>query len=128
MERIHRRTKQNHLLDPDNHDGVIGHVESDILKCKVKWALGSITMNKASRAYKIPVELFQMLRVVLLKCCTQYASKFGKLISGHRTEKRVFILISEKVNAKCSNYHTVALISHDSKVMLKILHPSFNST
>ena len=94
---------------------MIGHVESDILKCKVTWALGSLTMNKASRGDKIPVELFQMLRVMLLKCCTQYADKFGKLVSGHRTEKSVFILIPEKVNAKCSNYHTV----HSSHMIAK---------
>ena len=62
MESIHRRTKQKDLHDPDNHDGVISHLESDILKCKVKWALGSITMNKASRGDKIPVELSQILR------------------------------------------------------------------
>ena len=62
MESIHRRTKQKDLHDPDNHDVVISHLESDILKCKVKWALGSITMNKASRGDKIPVELSQILR------------------------------------------------------------------
>ena len=69
---------------------------------------------------------FKSLKVMLLKCCTQYASKFGKLSSGHRTGKRsVFIPIPKKGNAKeCSNYHTIALISHTSKVMLKILQVS----
>ena len=74
------------LHDPDNHDGVITYLEPDILKCEVKWALGSITTNKASGSDGIPVELFQILR----KCYTQYASKFGKLSSGHRTGKGEF--------------------------------------
>ena len=73
------------LHDPDKHDGVITHLEPDIMECKVKWALGSITSNKASGGDGIPVELFQILKDG--KCCTQYASKFGKLSSGHRTGK-----------------------------------------
>ena len=73
------------LHNPDNHSGVITHLESDILECEVMWALGSITMNKASGGDGIPGELFQILKVMLLKCYTQYASKFGKLTSGHRT-------------------------------------------
>ena len=73
--------------DPDNHDGVITDLEPDILECEVKWALGSITVNKASGGDGIPVELFQILKMVLLKCCTQYASKFGKLSNGHKTGK-----------------------------------------
>ena len=72
------------LNDPDNHDGVITHLEPDILQCKVKWALGSITMKKASGDDGIPGE------VMLLKCLTQYASKYGKLSSGHRTGKSQF--------------------------------------
>ena len=67
------------LHDPDNHDGVITHIEPDILECEVKWALGSITTNKASGGDGIPVELFQILKDDAGKCCTQYASKFGKL-------------------------------------------------
>ena len=73
------------LHDPDNHDGVITHLEPDILECEVMWALGSITMNKASGGDRLPGELFQILKVMLLKCYTQYTSKFGKLTSGHRT-------------------------------------------
>ena len=73
--------------DPDNHDGVITHLDPDILECKVKWALGSITRNKASTDDGIPAELFKIQRMMLLKCCTQHASKFGKLSSGHRTGK-----------------------------------------
>ena len=64
------------LHDPDNHDGVITHLEPDILECEVKWALGSITTNKASGGDGIPVELFQILKMMPFKCCTQYASKF----------------------------------------------------
>ena len=88
-----------HLHDPDNHDGVITHthLEPDILECEVKWALGSITMNKASGSDGIPVELFQILKMMLLKCCTQYASKFGKLSSGHRTGKGQFSFQSQRM-------------------------------
>ena len=79
------------LHNPDNHDGVITHLEPEILECEVKWALRSITMNKASRGDGIPVELFQILKDdAVIKCCTKYASKFGKLSSGHRTGKGQF--------------------------------------
>ena len=64
------------LHDPDNFDGVITHLESDILDCKVEWALGSISMNKDSGGNGIPAELFQILKIILLQCCTQYSSKF----------------------------------------------------
>ena len=63
------------------------HLEPDILECEVKWALGSITTNKASGGDGIPVELFQILKMMLCKCCTQYTRKFGKVSSGHRTEE-----------------------------------------
>ena len=100
------------------------HLEPDILECEVKWALGSITMNKASRGDGIPVELFQILKDDAVKVLHQYASKFGKLSSGHRTGKGQFSFqIPKKGNAKeCSNYHTIAFISNASQVMLKILH------
>ena len=78
------------LHDPDNHDGVITHLEPDILECKVKWALGSITMNKASGSDGIPVELFQILKMMLLKCCTQYGSKFVKSAVATGLEKISF--------------------------------------
>ena len=74
------------LHDPDNYNGVITHLEPDILECKVRWALGSITTNKASGGDGIPAELFQILKDELLKCCTYCASKSGKLSSGHRTK------------------------------------------
>ena len=70
------------LQDPDNHDGVITHLEPDILECEVKWALGSITTNKAMGGDGIPVELFQILKDDAVQVLTQYASKFGKLSSG----------------------------------------------
>ena len=75
------------LHDPDNHNGVITHLEPDILDCEVKWTLESITMNKASGCDGIPVELFQILKDDAVKVLIQYASKFGKLSSGHRTGK-----------------------------------------
>ena len=105
------------------HDGGVTYLQPDILECEVKWALGNITKNKASGGDGIPAEVFQILRVMLLKCCTQYANKFGKLSNCHRTGKKsVFIPVSKKGNAKeCSNYHTIVLISHASKIMLKIL-------
>ena len=84
------------LHNPDNHNGVIIHLEPDILECEVKWALGNITTNKASGGDGIPVELFQILKVMLQKCCTQYASKFGKLSSGHRTGKGQFSSQSQR--------------------------------
>ena len=85
------------LHDPDNHNGVITHLEPDILECEVKWTVGSITMNKASGGDGIPVELFQILKDDAVKmCCTQYASKFGKLSSGHRTGKGQFSFQSQR--------------------------------
>ena len=84
------------LYDPDNHNGVITHLEPDILECEVTWALGNITMNKASGGDGIPVELLQILKDDAAKCCTQYASKFGKLSSGHRTGKGQFSFQSQR--------------------------------
>ena len=81
---------------PDNHYGMITHLEPDILECETKWALGSITMNKASGGDVIPVELFQILKDDAVKMCTQYARKFGKLSSGHRMGKGQFSFQSQK--------------------------------
>ena len=78
------------LHDPDNHNGVVTHIEPDILQCEVKWALGSITSNKASGGDGIPVELFQILEDDAVKVVPSYASTFGKLSSGHRTGKGQF--------------------------------------
>ena len=114
------------LHDPDNHDGVITHLEPDILECEVKRVLGSNTINKASRGDGIPVELFQTLKDDAVKVCIQYASKYGKLSSGHKTGKSQFSFqYQKKRNAKnCLNYCTLALTSHACKLMLKILQAS----
>ena len=121
---MHRRTIQKKdLHDPDNHDGVITHLKPDILECEVKQALGSITMNKASVGDGIPVELFQMLKDDAVKVLHSIYQQIWKTQQWPQDWKRsVFIPILKKDNAKeCSNYCTVALISHASKVMLKIL-------
>ena len=111
------------LHDPDNHDGVISHLEPDILECEVKWALGSITVNKTSGGDGIPVELFQILKDDAVKVLYSICQHIWKTQQWPQDWKRsVFIPIPKKGNAKeCSNYRTVALISHASKVMLKIL-------
>ena len=110
------------LHDPDNHDDVITHLEPDILECKVKWALGDITMNKAG-GDGIPVELFQILKDDALKVLYSTCQKIWKTQQWPQDQKRsVFIPNPEKDNAKeCSYYYTIILISHTSKVMLKIL-------
>ena len=111
------------LQDPDNHDGVITDLEPDILECEVKWALESITTNKASGGDRIPVELFQILKDDTVKVLHSICQQIWKTQQWPQDWKRsVFIPISKKGNAKeCSNYRTIALISHASKVMLKIL-------
>ena len=111
------------LHDPDNHDDEITHLEPDILECEVKWALESITMNKASGGDGIPVELFQILKDDAVKVLHSICQQIWKTQQWPQDQKRsVFIPIPKKGNAKeCSNYHTIALISHASKVMLKIL-------
>ena len=102
---------------------MITHLEPDILECKVKWALGSITMNKASRDDEIPVALFQILKDDAVKVLHSICQQIWKIQQWPQDWKRsVFIPIPKKTNAKeCSNYHTITLISHASKVMLKIL-------
>ena len=111
------------LHDPDNHDGVITHLEPDILVCEVRWALESITMNKAHGGDGIPVELFQILKDDAVKVLYSICQQNWKTQQWPQDWKRsVFILIPKKANAKeCSNYCTIAVISHARKVMLKIL-------
>ena len=128
LRRGGKNTQKNYtkkdLHDPDNHDGVITHLEPDILECKVKWALGSIIMNKANGGDEIPVELFQILKDDAVKVLHSICQQIGKTQQWPQDWKRsVFILIPKKCNAKgCSNYCTISLISHASKlVMLKIL-------
>ena len=123
MARIHRRTVQKDLHDPDNPDGVITHWELDILECKIKWALGSITTSKASGSDGIAAELFQILKDDAVKVLHSIFQQIWKTQQWPQDWKRsVFIPIPKKGNDKeCSNYCTVALISHASKIMLKIL-------
>uniref|UniRef100_A0A8B9Y4J9 RNA-directed DNA polymerase n=1 Tax=Bos mutus grunniens TaxID=30521 RepID=A0A8B9Y4J9_BOSMU len=111
------------LHDPDNHDGVITHLEPDILEREVKWALESITTNKASGGDGIPVELFQILEKDAVKVLHSICQQIWKTQQWPQHWKRsVFIPIPKKGNAEeCSNYRTIALISRASKVMLKIL-------
>ena len=107
----------------DNHNGVITNLEPDILECEVKWALDSSTTNKASGGHGITVELLQILKDDAVKVLHSISQQIWKTQQWPQDWKRsVFIPISKKGNAKeCSNYHTIALISHASKVMLKIL-------
>ena len=118
-EELYRRG----LHDPDNHDGVITHLEPDILECEVKWALGSITTNKASGGDGTPVELFQILKDDAVKVLHSICQQIWKIQQWPQDwERSVFIPIPKKGNAKeCSDYLTIALISHANKVMLKIL-------
>ena len=111
------------LHDPDNHDDVITHLEPDILECEVKWALGSITMNKASGGDRIQIEIFQILKDDAVKVLHSICQQIWNTQQWPQDWKRsVFIPIPKKGNAKeCSNYCTIALVSHPSKVMLKIL-------
>ena len=112
--------------DPDNHDVVIIHLKPDILECEVKWALRSITMNKASGGDGILDKLFQILKDDAVKVLHSICQQIWKTLQWPQDWKRsVFIPISKKGNAKeCSNYHTIAFMSHTSKVMLKILQAS----
>ena len=109
---------------------MVTHLEPDILECEVKWALGSITMNKASGGDGIPLELFQILKDDAVNVLHSICQKIWKTQQWPQDWKRsVFIPIPKKGNLKeCSNYHTIALISHTSNVMLKILQASNTRT
>ena len=117
------------LHDPDNHDGVITHLEPDILECKVKWALGSIITNKASGGDVIPVELIKILKDDAVEVLHSICQQIWKAQQWPQDCKMsVFIPIPKKDNAKeCSNYCTMALISHISKVMLNFSKPGFSN-
>ena len=119
-EELHKKG----LHDPDNHNGVITHLEPDILECEVKWALGSITMNKASGGDGIPAELFQILKDDVVKVLHSICQHIWKTQQWPQDWKRsVFIPIPKKGNAKeCSSYCSICTVSHAIKVMLKILH------
>ena len=111
------------LHDPDNHAGVITHLKPDILECEVKYALGSITTNKASGGDGIPVELFQILKDDAVQVLHSICQQIWKIWQWPQDWKRsVFIPIPKKGNGKdCLDYCTIALILHTSKVVLKIL-------
>ena len=113
MEELYKKD----LHDPDYHDGVIIHLEPDRLECKVKWALASITINKVSGGDGIPVQLFQILTDDALKCCTEYASKLGKLSSGHRTGKGQFSFQSQRKTMP-KNAQNMAQL-HSSHMLVK---------
>ena len=118
---------KKYLHNPDNHDGVITHLEPDILECEVKWAFGRITMHKASGGDRIPVELFQILKEDAVEGLHSICQQIWKTQQWPQNLKMsVFIPVPKKGNPKeCSNYGTTALISHSSKVMLKILQARF---
>ena len=110
------------LHDPDKHDGVITHLEPDILECEVKWVLRSITTNKAIGGVGIPVELFQIIKDDAVEVLHSICQQIWKTAWPQDWERSFFIPISKKGNAKeCSNYSIIALISYASKVMLKFL-------
>ena len=119
----HKELYKKNLCDPHNHDVVITNLEPDILECEVKWAIENITTNKASGGDGIPVELFQILKDDAVKVLYSICQQIWKTQQWPQDWKRsVFIPIPKKGNAKeCSNYCTIALFSHASKVMLKIL-------
>ena len=120
-EELHKKDLHN----PDNHDGVITHLEPDILECEVKWVFGSITMNKASGGDGIPVELCQILKDDAVKVLHSISQQIWKACQWPQDRKRsVFILIPKKGNAKeCSNYCTIAC-----KVCFKFSKPGFSNT
>ena len=90
LRRVGKNTQKSCTKNPDNHNVVVTYLEPDILECEVKWALGSITKNKASGGDRIPAELFQILKDDAVKVLNFYASKFGSLGNGHRTGKGQF--------------------------------------
>ena len=110
------------LHDPDNHDDVTTHLEPDILECEVKWALGNITINKASGGIGNPIEPFQIIKDDAVNVLHSICRQIWKTQQWLQDWKRsIFIPILKKGNAKeCSNYHIIALISHASKIMFKI--------
>ena len=105
------------LHDPDNHDGVITHLEPDILECKVRWALESITKNKLVEVMEFQLSYFKSWKMMLWKSSTQYASNFGKLSRGHRTGKGQFSFQSQR-KAMPKNTQTTAQL-HSSNTLVK---------
>ena len=123
MAKYREELYKKDLHDPDNHNGVVTHLEPDILECEVRWALGSITMNKASGGDRIPVELFQILKDGAVQVLHSTCQQIWKTQQWAQDCKRsVFIPIPKKGNVReCSSYRIIALVSHASKVMPQIL-------
>ena len=121
---------QKGLNDPDNHNGVVTHLEPDVLECEVKWALGSSTMSKASGDDGIPAELFKILKDDTLKMLDSLCQQIGKTQQWPQDWKRSFFLpIPKKGNAKeCSNYCTTVLTSHAIKIYSKSFKLGFSSS
>ena len=121
LRRGGKNTRKNYtkkdVHDPDNHDGVITHLEPDNLECKVKWELGSITTNKASGGDGIPVELFQILKDDAVKMLQSICQKIGELSNGHRTGKSQFSFQSQR-KAMPKNAQTIAQL-HSSHMLVK---------
>ena len=130
MEEYTEELYKKDLHDPDNHDGMITHLEPDTLECEVKWALESITTNKANGGDRIPVELFQILKDDAVKVLHSYASKFGKPSSGPRTGKGQFSFQSRR-KAMPKNAQTTAQL-HSSHMLVKecskFSKPGFSNT
>ena len=110
-------TKKKYLHDPDNHNGMITHLETDILECEVKWALGSITTNKSSEGDGIPAELFQILKDDAVNVLHSICQQIGKLSSGHRTGKGQFSFQSQR-KAMPKNAQTTTQL-HSSHMLVK---------
>ena len=121
MEKYTEKLYKKDLNDPGNHDGVLTHLQPDILECELKWALGSITTNIANGSDGIPVELFKILKDDAVKVLHSIYQQIWKTHKWPQDWKRS-VFIPKKINAKeCSNKCTIALISHTNKLMLKIL-------
>ena len=121
MEKYTEELYKKDLTDPGNHNGVLTHLEPDILECELKWALGSITANKASGSDGIPVELLKILKDDAVKVLHSIYQQIWKTHKWPQDWKKS-VFIPKKINAKeCSNYCTIALISHTNKLILKIL-------
>ena len=120
--------KKDH--DPDNHTGVISHLEPDILECEVKWALANITTNKVSGGDGIPVELFQILKDDAVKVLHSICQQIWKTQQWPQDWKRsVFTPVPKKGNPKeCSYYCTVSIFSHVSKIVLKMFQARFQQS
>ena len=125
MASVHRKTYKKDLHDPENHDGVITstYLEPDILECEVKWALESITTNKANRGDKIRVKLFKILKDDAVKVLHSICQQIWNTQQWPQDWKRsVFIPVPKKGNAKeCANYCTIVHVLHSRKIMFKIL-------